>query len=246
MEDDNLSDLELRNYLEKRTRAGQQKDWLAYCVNNQRGSLIPQTYSGYRTVAGLANKGWISVGKPFVCGAVGVVVKTSKDSGVSYVTEHVFEKQSLRNIIEFMSTGTLPGGGRISIGAVPQGVLDIGGFFFRNWPSGAGVSYGGTPMDTAFGALGHTANDGSPLDTGNLQVVDADINAIKAFVRYYLIAMCTSIPRMITNWSCSSRSRSRHIRTTAGLGLNSGTSRKSLFSLILLSESLPAFEGTSH
>ncbi|KAI0388176.1 hypothetical protein F5Y17DRAFT_453899, partial [Xylariaceae sp. FL0594] len=31
----------------------------------------------------------------------------------------------------------------------------------------------------------HTANDGSPIDAGNLQVVDADINAIKAFVTAY-------------------------------------------------------------
>lgn len=37
-------------------------------------------------------------------------------------------------------------------------------------------------MDTAHGALGHTANDGSSLNAENLQVVDADLNAIKSFV----------------------------------------------------------------
>ncbi|KAI0391916.1 hypothetical protein F5Y17DRAFT_460415, partial [Xylariaceae sp. FL0594] len=183
VDDVTWAELQLRSFLERRTRTGKQKDFLAYCLNNQQGSLIPQTYSGYRTVAGLANKGWISVGKPLVCGAIGVVVNAARDPSVNYVTEHVFEKQTLRNILQYMGKGTLPGGGSISIGAVPQGILDIGGLFFNLWPSTAGVSYGGTPMDTAFGALGHTANDGSPIDAGNLQVVDADINAIKAFVR---------------------------------------------------------------
>lgn len=124
--DTDLGLLEPRD-IAKRTRASQSKAWLTYCANNQVGQLVPQTYSGYRTVAGLANKGWISVGKPLVCGAVGVVVYAKQQSGVDYVTEHVFEKQSLRNILQFMASGKLPGGGTISIGKVPQGILDIGG-----------------------------------------------------------------------------------------------------------------------
>lgn len=126
--------LDPRGPLTRRTRTSKRSDFLKYCVNNQQGYLIPQTYSGYRTVAGLANKGWIHIGKPLVCGAVGVVVSVTQPSGIDFVTEHVFEKQSLRNILQHMAAGTLPGGGTISIGAVPQGILSIGGVGFTFLP----------------------------------------------------------------------------------------------------------------
>jgi hypothetical protein len=42
------------------------------------------------------------------------------------------------------------------------------------------MGFGATPEDTSFGELGHPTPN---LNTANLQVVDADLNAIKNFVR---------------------------------------------------------------
>lgn len=95
--------------------------------------MTPQTYSGFRTIAALANKGWIHVAKPLVCGAVGLTISKVQPVGEEFVTEHVFEKQQLRNALEYMSQGKLPGGGALSAGAANiQGIFDAGGvrFFF--------------------------------------------------------------------------------------------------------------------
>ena len=43
-------------------------------------------------------------------------------------------------------------------------------------------NYGKKPLNTAFGCLGHTANNGAPTDMKNLQVLDKDVNAIKAIM----------------------------------------------------------------
>ncbi|KAK3691994.1 hypothetical protein B0T22DRAFT_474971 [Podospora appendiculata] len=116
-----------RGELFKRTRESDLAEFLTYCVSNGKGTFVPQTESGFRTVAGLANKGWISIGKPLVCGAVGLVITSAQPLGIQFVTGHVFEKNSLRNALQHMEAGTLPGGGSISVGKVPQGVLDLGG-----------------------------------------------------------------------------------------------------------------------
>ena len=94
-------------------------------------SLTPQTYSGFRTIAALADKGWIHVAKPLVCGAVGLTISKVQPAGEEFVTEHVFEKQQLRNALEYMSQGKLPGGGVLAAGAANiQGIFDAGGVRF--------------------------------------------------------------------------------------------------------------------
>ena len=52
--------------------------------------------------------------------------------------------------------------------------------FFQQWPGALTLGFGATPEDTSFGELGHPAPN---LNAANLQVVDADLNAIKNFVR---------------------------------------------------------------
>lgn len=99
------------------------------CFNGQpSNSLTPQTYSGYRTIASLADKGWIHIAKPLVCGAVGLTISKTQPAGEEFVTEHVFEKQQFRNAIEWMAQGKLPGGGTLTAGAAKfQGIFDAGG-----------------------------------------------------------------------------------------------------------------------
>jgi hypothetical protein len=141
------------------------------------------------------------VGKPLACGIIGLFIDKVQPSSVSFVTEHVFEKKTLRNAIMFVAEGKVPGGGTLSKGAaVVQGILSPGGvsflgpkgvtganielmnmeIFFQQWPGGVTVGFGATPEDTSFGELGHPAPN---LNAANLQVVDADLNAIKNFVR---------------------------------------------------------------
>ena len=152
---------------------------LKFCAPGQPNTVIlPQTYSGFRTVAKIAGKGWITIAKPAICGAIGVASFLTQPANIKFVTEHVFEKQSLRNIIEYMMAGQLPGGGQLTAGrAVVTGIFDLTGIYFSDWPTNLQQTFGSSPMDTSFGALGHAQ---SPANYDNLQVCDADLNAIKA------------------------------------------------------------------
>ena len=118
--------------LEKRARASS-KATLAFCLPGQPKSVIvPQTYSGYKTVAGLANKGWIHVAKPLACGVLGLIIDAVQPANVEFVTEHVFEKKTLRNALMFMAEGKVPGGGTLSQGAaIVQGIFTPGGVSSR-------------------------------------------------------------------------------------------------------------------
>lgn len=102
---------------------------LAFCAPGQPTTyMYPQTYSGYKTIARLANKGWITIAKPAICGAVGVASYLAQPANTDFVTEHVFEKQSLRNYIEYMTKGALPGGGVLTAGkATVAGIFDATG-----------------------------------------------------------------------------------------------------------------------
>jgi hypothetical protein len=141
------------------------------------------------------------VGKPLACGVLGLVIDAVQPANVNFVTEHVFEKKTLRNAIMFMAEGKVPGGGTLSKGvAIVQGIFDPTGvstlgpkvvtganielmnmqIYFQQWPGTVTVGFGATPEDTSFGELGHTSPN---LNAANLQVVDADLNAIKNFVR---------------------------------------------------------------
>lgn len=172
----NGSMLATRN-LVKRTR--DKSAAMKFCAPGQAPiQMIPQTYSGFRTIARLAGKGWITIAKPTICGAIGVAAFLTQPSNTNFVTEHVFEKQTLRNIFEYMVEGKLPGGGTLAAGtAVFNGVFDPTGAFFTNWPQNLQQSFGAVPLDTFFGALGHAE---APANYDNLQVCDADLNAIKA------------------------------------------------------------------
>ena len=152
---------------------------LKFCAPGQPATVIlPQTYSGFRTVAKIAGKGWITIAKPAICGAIGVTSFLTQPANTKFVTEHVFEKQTLRNIIEYMMAGQVPGGGQLSAGqALVKGIFDQTGIYFSNWPANLQQSFGSTPEDTSFGTLGHAQ---SPANYDNLQVCDADLNAIKA------------------------------------------------------------------
>ena len=152
---------------------------LRFCAPGEPSTVVlPQAYSGFRTIAKIAGKGWISIAKPIICGAIGVASFPTQPANTNFVTEHVFEKQTLRNIIEYMMAGQLPGGGQITAGqALVKGIFDQTGIYFSSWPANLQQSFGSTPMDTSFGALGHAQ---SPANYDNLQVCDADLNAIKA------------------------------------------------------------------
>lgn len=176
------------HYLDKRTP--DKSALLKYCIKNEPPTNIyPSTYSGFRTIAGLPGKGWIYIGKPLVCGAIGVVVNSKPSASVlEWVTEHVFEKQTLRNLIQLMSRGLRPDGKSLAAG-IPtvKGVFDEAtGILFKAWPANLKPAFGVTPMETLFGYLGHTKDgSGPPADVTNLQVVDAFLNAIKSKVTQY-------------------------------------------------------------
>lgn len=102
---------------------------LKFCAAGApQANIYPQTYSGYRTIAKLTNKGWVSIAKPAICGAIGVTSFATQPANTDFVTEHVFEKQSLRDYLQYMTQGVLPGGGALKAGkAVVTGIFDAGG-----------------------------------------------------------------------------------------------------------------------
>ena len=123
--DHNATEL-IKRELEKRAR--DQKGLMALCYDTNRVDLIPQTYSGYRTVAKLAGRGFISVAKPLVCGAIGLTTLATAPPGEDFVTEHVLEKQQWRNALQWMFKGELPGGGALKAGKLAiTGLFDQGG-----------------------------------------------------------------------------------------------------------------------
>ncbi|RMZ76522.1 hypothetical protein DV738_g4881, partial [Chaetothyriales sp. CBS 135597] len=159
---------------------------LDYCISGEPvATIYPSTYSGFRTIARLPGKGWIYIGKPLLCGALGVVVGSSPSGSVAtWAAEHVFELQSLKSYIELMSLGVDSNGKSLAAG-VPtvKGVFDEStGILFKPWPSNLKPAFGDTPIETLFGYLGHTKSGGVPADVTNLQVVDAFLNDIKTKV----------------------------------------------------------------
>lgn len=102
---------------------------LALCnpKGNGRSSLYTQNHPGAPSILKLTGKAW-TVARRGVCAAVGVTGLLNLDPNADWVTEHVFEKQELRDNIEYMLKGTLPDGTPLKAGAVPfQGVFDDNG-----------------------------------------------------------------------------------------------------------------------
>lgn len=123
--DHNATEL-IKRELEKRVR--DQKGLMALCYDTNKVDLIPQTYSGYKTVAKLAGRGFISVAKPLVCGAIGLTTLATAPPGEDFVTEHVLEKQQWRNALQWMFKGELPGGEALKAGKLAiTGLFDQGG-----------------------------------------------------------------------------------------------------------------------
>lgn len=90
----------------------------------QKSSLYPQNYPGAPTILRTTGKAF-TVAKKGVCAALGVTALTTLDSSVSWVAEHVFEKQEFRDGIEWMAAGMAPDGTVLTAGAVPwTGVFD--------------------------------------------------------------------------------------------------------------------------
>lgn len=152
---------------------------LKFCPSGLQGrSELPSTYSPVGVLAG--PRKYIVVSNNLVCGIAQIATSATKVPGVRFVVEHVFEKQSLRNYLQYMSLGKLPGGGTLSKGAATvAGVFDAAGSFFSDWVSSA-PSYGKRPWDTAFGNLGHTKDGNVAANIDNLQICPRNLNAIKA------------------------------------------------------------------
>jgi len=64
--------------------------------------LSPQTYSGAQNLIKNLRRSVYVVGKPLVCGASQITSSATKPVGQSIVTEHVFEKQQFRDLLERM------------------------------------------------------------------------------------------------------------------------------------------------
>lgn len=94
---------------------------------NGRASLYTQNHPGASSILKLTGKAW-TVSRAGVCAAIGITPLLTLDPNTDWVTEHVFEKQELRDNIEYMIKGILPDGTALKAGAVAfQGVFDDNG-----------------------------------------------------------------------------------------------------------------------
>lgn len=99
--------------------------------NGQQSRLWGQNYPGHQSVLRQPGKFAWTVAQKGVCAAVGITGLLTLDSSTNYVTEHVLEKQELRDAIEWMTQGTTPSGGALSAGkAAFTGVFDDTGVSF--------------------------------------------------------------------------------------------------------------------
>jgi chitinase len=154
---------------------------------NGRASLYTQNHPGASSILKLTGKAW-TVSRRGVCAAIGITGLLTLDPNTNWVTEHVFEKQELRDNIEYMIKGILPDGTKLKAGAVAfQGVFDNNGLFQNSWASPpsltVALTWVGNIQDTFMGVLGRTADQGlNNQYTANLQVCDADFNRYKEYI----------------------------------------------------------------
>lgn len=159
-------------------------------AGKQINKLSPQTYPGAQNLIKNVGRSVYIVAKPLVCGAFQLAVSKTKPDGQNIVTEHVFEKQQFRDLLEKMIAGTARTGITIKAGALKiQGVFDQGGIFFQKWPDINALPeklrpYGMTIHDTFMGVLGRTADRGvaNSASIDNLQVLERATNGMKALV----------------------------------------------------------------
>jgi hypothetical protein len=97
-------------------------------VSSQQASLYAQRSPTYTSVLRQPGRFAWTVGKPLVCGALGVVGLTALDPTQDYVTEHVLEKQEFGDAVEWMMAGKFPTGGTLTAGkAAFTGIFDDSG-----------------------------------------------------------------------------------------------------------------------
>lgn len=71
-------------------------------AGKQINKLSPQTYPGAQNLIKNVGRSVYIVAKPLVCGAFQLAVSKTKPDGQNIVTEHVFEKQQFRDLLEKM------------------------------------------------------------------------------------------------------------------------------------------------
>lgn len=138
--------------------------------------ICPEQYEDYKVIG--PRSGWLSdssgIGSPKLSR-----LAVRPDTKEAFVTEHVFEKRTLRDVLQWMSKGVLPSGGKLDQGKMPvTGLFDQKGIFNNPWPStmNTAPAYGRKPLNTAFGCLGHKQ---APANEDNLQVVNRQLNGKK-------------------------------------------------------------------
>lgn len=144
--------------------------------NRLTNSLRSRPYPSVKELS--ARLPFIGWAKPIGCALAGLAASATGIPGTMYVTEHVFELQSVKSFIQSMIDGVLPGGGLLSTGKVSFSFFGIGGEFQSAWAS-LGITappVGTTPEQTIYSALGTT----SSFD--NFQIFAAKLNGLKAIV----------------------------------------------------------------
>ena len=120
----------------------------------------------------------ISLAKPAICGAAGIVVQQAKTVGQKYVVEHVMELQSVSKFATSLARGILPGGGSFSTGTLPFSIFDVNGAFQSSWASlgVANPAVGSSMEETVYSVLGTSSN------LNNFQICEAGLNGLKATI----------------------------------------------------------------
>ncbi|KAI1147857.1 hypothetical protein F4825DRAFT_455071 [Nemania diffusa] len=152
--------------------------------------LSPQTYTGAQNLIKTFQRSVYVVGKSLVCGAFQLTSLSAKPEDQSIVTEHVFEKQQFRDLLQKMMAGTVRTGTRLQVGALQAKVVfDQGGVFYQKWPDITALPaqfrpYGSTIHDSFMGVLGRTADKGiaNSANIDNLQVLERATNGTEALV----------------------------------------------------------------
>ncbi|KAA8896314.1 chitinase [Sphaerosporella brunnea] len=166
------------------TRAGGSGRIQKLCANpagptrNKRTTTFrSQPYPSVGTLRSAKN--FITQAKPLACALAQLTVSKVGSSTVNWVTEHVYELQSVKSYVQSLIDGVLPGGGAVSQGTAPFSIFDASGAFKQTWTS-LGVTApsvgGSTPMESMYSVLGTSSN------WNNLQILSSDINGIKALV----------------------------------------------------------------
>lgn len=172
-----ISLLEAHSFPDKQA----QKSLLLCLPGGGTGYLYPIAYPPSRTILSLPRKFYyvvadIGYGAYLILQHLTVVPD-------NWVTERVFEKQTLRDFIQCCINGLLPDGSALSTGTADSSVFpSASGAFKYNWSGPQSNFFGSSPMATVFGILGRISSGDISMNTTSLQVCDAALNNIKASI----------------------------------------------------------------